>query len=207
MLFVTLGPIAHLPTKNKIVMRLLFALLLPSLFACNRPAATTGAADSWQQSLGTAIPLLGHRNWVLVVDKAYPAQSAAGIDVVNTGKELPQVLAETLAQLKKATHVMPVVYQDRELASLNNALFPGVDSFKTAMQQQLAGYAVKHMLHDTVLARIGSTAADFKVLILKTETVIPYSSVFLELDCRYWGPEKERALRNAMAGDTTQQKQ
>lgn len=102
---------------------------------------------------------------------------------------------------------MPVVYQDKELASLNNTLFPGVDSFKTAMQQQLAGYAVKRMLHDTVLARIGSTAANFKVLILKTETVIPYSSVFLELDCRYWGPEKEAALRKAMQSDTTQQKQ
>jgi hypothetical protein len=66
---------------------------------------------------------------------------------------------------------------------------------------------VQSILHDTVLARIGNTAANFKVLILKTETVIPYSSVFLELDCRYWGPEKEKALRNAMRGDTTSQKQ
>ena len=149
---------------------------------------------------------MGHRNWILVVDKAYPAQSATGIEVVNTGKELPGVLSETLTQLKKATHVMPVIYQDKELESLNNDLFPGVDTFKGAMHQQLSGYKVQAMLHDTVLARIGSTAANFKVLILKTETVIPYSSVFLELDCRYWGPEKERALRNVMAGDTAHTK-
>ena len=189
-------------------MRLLFALLLLCLVACNQQAeVNNNDTSNWQQSLNKAIPLLGHRNWILVVDKAYPAQSATGIEVVNTGKELPEVLSATLAQLKKATHVMPVVYQDKELASLNYSLFPGVDTFKTAMSGQLSGYRVQSILHDTVLAHIGNTAANFKVLILKTETVIPYSSVFLELDCRYWGPEKEKALRNAMRGDTTSQKQ
>ena len=32
----------------------------------------------------------------------------------------------------------------------------------------------------------------------KTNEVIPYSSVFIELDCKYWSPEKEKTLRHAM---------
>jgi hypothetical protein len=29
---------------------------------------------------------------------------------------------------------------------------------------------------------------------------MPYTSVFLQLDCAYWGPEAEQKLRAAMAG-------
>jgi hypothetical protein len=36
------------------------------------------------------------------------------------------------------------------------------------------------------------------VLILKTDLTLPYTSVFIELDCGYWGPEKEQALRAMM---------
>jgi hypothetical protein len=38
----------------------------------------------------------------------------------------------------------------------------------------------------------------FSITVLKTEEVIPYSSVFLELDCSYWGAEKEKKLRDLM---------
>ena len=30
-------------------------------------------------------PVMGHRNWVVVADLAYPAQSRAGIETIATG--------------------------------------------------------------------------------------------------------------------------
>jgi hypothetical protein len=41
------------------------------------------------------------------------------------------------------------------------------------------------------------------VLILKTSATIPYTSVFLQLNCRYWSDDAEARLRAAMqqAGD------
>jgi hypothetical protein len=36
------------------------------------------------------------------------------------------------------------------------------------------------------------------VLILKTNLRLPYTSVFIELDCGYWSPEAERRLRDKM---------
>jgi len=36
------------------------------------------------------------------------------------------------------------------------------------------------------------------VLIIKTPLAIPYTSLFLELDCGYWGPESEMKMREAI---------
>ena len=39
----------------------------------------------------------------------------------------------------------------------------------------------------------------FRVLLLKTTLALPYTSVFVELDCGYWSAEAEAALRAAIA--------
>jgi hypothetical protein len=43
-----------------------------------------------------------------------------------------------------------------------------------------------------------SSAEKFHVLILKTNMTLPYTSVFIELDCGYWSAEAEARLRGAM---------
>jgi hypothetical protein len=55
-------------------------------------------------------------------------------------------------------------------------------------------------LHDTVFVKMDAAAKLFSITVLKTEEVIPYSSVFIELDCAYWGGDKEQALRKLMKG-------
>ena len=39
----------------------------------------------------------------------------------------------------------------------------------------------------------------FRVLIIKTDMTLPYTSVFLQLDCGYWTAEAEKRLRETMA--------
>jgi hypothetical protein len=38
------------------------------------------------------------------------------------------------------------------------------------------------------------------VLVIKTSGTMPYTSVFLQLDCAYWNADQESSLREAMAG-------
>jgi hypothetical protein len=38
----------------------------------------------------------------------------------------------------------------------------------------------------------------FHILILKTTLTVPYTSVFLRLDCKYWSDAAEDQLRQAM---------
>src|SRR5580698_9817533 len=40
--------------------------------------------SEWKQQLDRELPLLGHRNWILVVDKAFPMQTSPGMEVINT---------------------------------------------------------------------------------------------------------------------------
>jgi hypothetical protein len=54
------------------------------------------------------------------------------------------------------------------------------------------------ILHDSVFVKIDAASKLFSVVVLKTEETIPYSSIFLELGCKYWNAEQEKALRTLM---------
>ena len=170
--------------------------------SCTSPAgqAVTVSEQNWKATLTEQLPYLGHRNWILVVDKAFPAQNAPGIMVVNTGEELLPVLQYTLQQILQSTHVKPIVYTDKELNFVTPEQEPGIEQFKKSLKEVLQETDVQLILHDSVFLKIDEASKLFKVLVLKTEGIIAYSSVFLNLDCKYWTGENENALRQAMAG-------
>jgi len=172
--------------------------------SCTHPSGQTTAPETnnWKMVLAEELPLLGHRNWILVVDKAFPAQNAPGIHVVNTGEELLPVLKFTLDQISQSTHVKPIIYTDKELGFITPELESGIGPFRESMQEVLQGAEVQTILHDSVFLKIDEASKLFKVLVLKTEGTIAYSSVFLNLDCKYWTGEKENALRRVMTGNS-----
>lgn len=184
-------------------MKKLSCYLLLSMFflsACDFfvPGKTTPPVKSWKDQLNEELPLLGHRNWILVVDKAFPAQTASGIQVINTGESLQSVLQYTLQKIDRSLHVKPIVYTDRELGFITPRLVPRIENYKNDLQKSLKGADTQTLLHDSVFVKIDQASKLFRVIVLKTEETIPYSSVFLQLDCRYWSAENEKALRELM---------
>jgi D-ribose pyranose/furanose isomerase RbsD len=175
---------------------LVFAFLLS---ACNQNSKETA---SWQTKFQKKLPLLGHRNWILVVDKAFPLQSAQGMTMINTGEQLPKVLEQVLTSISKTKHIKPIVFTDLELKYLSEDLSPGVDSMKMSIFSTLNGYEINSILHNEVFAKLDSASNLFNVVVLKTESTIPYSSVFIQLDCTYWGRSREQKLRYKMAEKT-----
>ena len=59
----------------------------------------TSPARDWKSRLAEIIPLFGHRNWIVVADSAYPAQSKPGIETVVSGFE----------QIPVVEHVMDAI--------------------------------------------------------------------------------------------------
>lgn len=153
----------------------------------------------WTQDFDRLLPLLGHRNWILIVDKAYPYQSASGITTIDTKMPLPAVLDRVVAALGAATHVKPRFYTDRELTALGEDLAPGVTAYRAELARILKDAETQTLLHDTVFAKLADASKLFHVVILKTESTLAYSSVFIELDCAYWSADKEKALRENLA--------
>ena len=152
---------------------------------------------SWQKRLEAQLPLLGHRNWIVVADWAYPWQTAPGVETIFTGAGQIEVVKAVLDAIDRAPHVRPITYVDAELPFLSNDDAEGIDGYRDDLKAALAGRAVRELPHDEIIAKLDAAGRAFHILLLKTTLTLPYTSVFLELDCGYWSAEEEQRLRKA----------
>lgn len=155
-------------------------------------------AQSWQARVNETMPLLGHRNWILIVDSAYPLQSSPGVETLETNAPHLDVLRYVLGSINKSIHVRPLIFMDAELPFVPDDDAPGASSYRDQVQQILGSYKIESMPHESVIHQIDETSKEFHVLILKTTMTIPYSSVFIRLDCKYWSADAEKRMRSRM---------
>lgn len=153
----------------------------------------------WKTILQERIPLYGHRNWIVIADSAYPAQSANGIETIVANADHFQVLQTVLTDLERSRHVKPIVHLDAELHSIDENDAMGISAFRDQLAAVLGDTPVQTMPHEQIIAKLDEVSRSFRVLIIKTNLTLPYTSVFLQLDCAYWTPEAERRLRSKMA--------
>jgi hypothetical protein len=153
----------------------------------------------WRGILKERLPLYGHRNWIVIADAAYPAQSSAGIETVATGAEQLEVVGEVLSAVAASAHVRPIVYADRELEFVAEADAPGAGAYRARLAELTARYDCRALPHEEIIAMLDGAGAAFRILILKTTLAIPYTTVFVNLDCGYWNAGAEARLRASMA--------
>jgi hypothetical protein len=159
-------------------------------------------SESWASRLERLLPLFGHRNWIVVADAAYPAQSKPGIETFFTGGDHAEVLAKVIDAIGGSHHVRAEIYVDAELKLVAEEDAPGVNAFRSKMTRLLAGRKTRELAHEQIIARLDQAANLFRILILKSTLTIPYTSVFLELDCGYWTDEAEKHLRSVLVKET-----
>jgi hypothetical protein len=160
-------------------------------------AAQQPTAD-WQSRLGQILPLLGHRNWIMIVDSAYPLQSSAGVETLETNTDQMEVIRKVLGAIDSSIHVRPVVYMDAELPFLTEKDAPGVGAYREGIKTALAGQKITSLPHEQIIAKVDEVGKTFHIVVLKTTMAVPYTSVFLQLNCKYWSDEAEAQLRKAM---------
>ncbi len=151
--------------------------------------------NSWRQELKEQLALFGHRNWILVVDAAYPMQSKPAIKTISTGEKQLDVVKEVLVAIEKAPHVYPEVFLDKEIDFVPEQECSGINAYRKKLDKLLKGKNVSKKLHEELIANIDEAAKTFNILVLKTELTIPYTSVFFRLDCGYWDGEQEKKMR------------
>jgi L-fucose mutarotase/ribose pyranase (RbsD/FucU family) len=158
----------------------------------------TSASPDWKTRLSELLPLFGHRNWIVVADSAYPAQSKPGIETIASGADQIHVVRHVLDAITSASHVRAKVYADKELAFVPEIDAPGIEDYRRELEAALHGARVEYLPHDRIIQKLDQSAQVFRILLIKTEMTIPYTSVFFELDCGYWNAEAEQRLRQAM---------
>ena len=158
------------------------------------------AASDWRVRLAEELPLLGHRNWIAVVDSAYPLQTSSGIETVETNSAQLEVVKTVLEQIGRTKHVRPVIFTDAELKLVPESDAAGVTVYRQALGQLLGNTGAQSLPHEEIISRLDEGGKTFHILVLKTKMTIPYTSVFVRLDCGYWTDDAEKRLREAMAG-------
>jgi hypothetical protein len=152
----------------------------------------------WKETLKDRLPLYGHRNWLVIADSAYPAQSRRAIETMVVDEEQVTVLEETLAILGGCKHIEPSIYTDKELDFIGDDDAPGISSYRQKLGALLKGHQVRTLPHEEIISTLDRVGEKFRVLLIKTNMRIPYTSVFLELECGYWNPDAEKRLRISM---------
>ena len=148
-------------------------------------AAAETPAPEWQTRLAQILPLLGHRNWIMIVDSAYPLQSSAGVETLETNSD----------QLE----VMSIVYLDAELPFVPEKDAPGVTAYREGLRAALAGHTITALPHEQIIAKVDEVGKTFHIVVLKTNMALPYTSVFLQLSAKYWSDDAEAQMRKAMS--------
>jgi L-fucose mutarotase/ribose pyranase (RbsD/FucU family) len=176
------------------------ALIVVSMAVTAGCGSKSGApAMNWQQKLQETIPVFGHRNWIVIADSAYPAQSRSAIETVVSGADQLEVVEKALAAVGASKHVRPTIYTDQELKFVPEEDAPGISAYRQRLAKLLDKREVNVMEHEKIIALLDQAGQTFRVLIIKTNMTLPYTSVFLQLDCGYWSAGAEQRLRKAMA--------
>jgi D-ribose pyranose/furanose isomerase RbsD len=184
-------------------------VLLAALAACDREEneGEEGIAMSysqaakpaaWTETLTKVLPALGHRNWIVVADAAFPLQISPGSETIVAGEDHFAVLDKVLRAVDGAKHIRPKIWLDKELAFVTEDLAPGADEAKRRLDEALQGRGAVPVLHEDLIARLDQAGRTFKIVMVKTTLAVPYTSVFLELDCGYWPSENEARMRERM---------
>jgi L-fucose mutarotase/ribose pyranase (RbsD/FucU family) len=159
---------------------------------------TDNVPSGWERQLAALLPLYGHRNWVVVADSAYPSQSKPGIDTILADAEQIHVVRTVLDAITSSRHIRAKVYADKELGFVAENDAPGVTEYRKELDAVLHNSCVSYLPHEKIIARLDQSAQVFRILVIKTEMTIPYTSVFFELDCGYWNAGAEERLRQAI---------
>lgn len=191
--------LSYLDAKNKpSIAFYLFSNCTNAGTFCTFSTMSATSSPAWKRLLAGRLPELGHRNWIGVVDAAYPLQTSAGIETIVTGTSHLVVLKEVLGALQRSFHVRPQVLLDAELKYLSETHAPGVSVLRARLAKLLAGQSTDTLPHEEIIAKLDTVGRRFHIVLFKTTLLLPYTSVFLELDCGYWSSVAERKLRNSL---------
>src|SRR5512141_3058731 len=101
-------------------------------------SAATAFTQDWETKLRHELPLLGHRNWIVIADAAYPWQTAPGIETVSTDANQIEVVRAVLGTLSRTRHVQPIIYTDAELKHVPERYAKGVGAYRDQLAKLLA---------------------------------------------------------------------
>ncbi|MEN8773679.1 MAG: hypothetical protein ABF379_14055 [Akkermansiaceae bacterium] len=152
----------------------------------------------WAAVVEREVDALGIQNWIIIAESSFPVVSRGGVRTLVVDGEVPEIVDYVVNHLEKSETVTPSFNIARELPFVSNDRAPGIDQFRKQLKEALHGHQVRQMDNRSLTLLSHSDASKYMVLVLKSKTALPYSSVFIELDSGYWDRDSEDRLREEM---------
>jgi hypothetical protein len=155
--------------------------------------------NTWKVAVANQLGQLGYRNWIVIAEASFPAQNRVGIRQVTADVDIPEALTYVLNTLEKTQHVRPQFYLPRELRSLDSDYTPGIDEYRKRVRVALRAHETMEIEQQSLLTLLEDANRSFDVLVIRTTTALPYTSLFLELQPGYWDADSETRLRERIS--------
>jgi len=188
----------QLHNKMKYFFAIALLLFLNSCSSLTSNNNTSTQTPLWANAVDAEIKALGSYNWIIIADASFPALSTKGSHILVTPTNISGALDYTIQSIESLSHVRPRIYATRESLELSEANAPGIKSHTKAIQKAIAGRETINLSERTIKRLVLEAGKKYRILIIKTESTLPYSSIYLELESGYWDSEAETALRKGM---------
>ena len=171
--------------------------LVISLIAVVMTAGCGPLSDprDWKGSVARQLSQLGYRNWIVIAEASFPAHNRPGFHQVTSNAEIPEVVDYVLNSIEQNQHIRPRVYLTRELRAVENDFAPGIDELRERVKGSLRNHDPTELDQQSLITLLEAANQSFDILVIRTPTALPYSSVFMELQPGYWDAESEEQLR------------
>ncbi len=154
--------------------------------------------SEWAKTVNQEILKLGNFNWIIIAEPSFSALNRRGITTITVDATSPEVLKQVFSSLESNGHVDGKIYFSKESRFLKESDTPGISFFKLKRNKAINGRKARALDHLALEMLIIEAKEKYNILLIKTNTLLPYSSVFLELESGYWDGESETALRKRM---------
>ena len=152
----------------------------------------------WAGIVEREVDALGIQSWIIVAESSFPVVSGLGVRTLVLDGEIPQIVDCIVNHLAKSETVTPSFNTALELSFVSNDRVPGIDYLREQHNEALHEHQVRQMDNRSLTLLAHSDASKYAIMVLKSKTALPSSSVFIELDSGYWDRESEDRLRQEM---------
>lgn len=184
---------------------IIFFAAFSLLVSCQQPipqdptANWLSKAPTWLSTVDQEVQKLGSFNWIIIAEPSFPALSRSGVTTITTPVSTTDALDGVLQTLDAHSHVRPRIHLTREASAITEHDTPGINDYRAKIKKVLNERETLTLTNNALNLLITDARKNYRILVIKTTTSLPYTSVFMELESGYWDGVSETALRKRMS--------
>lgn len=156
----------------------------------------TGPEMELRNRIAENVSPLGARNWIVIAEASYPVYAGTGVQTMAVDAPSDAVFMEVLDILESEGKLIPRIWICKEMEAVAEDYAPGIRKYRQSIGKLIPGRFHYSLPNRIINSQVEDAIKQFRVLVIKTNTTLPYSNIAIELDSGYWSADSEAELRD-----------